>query len=155
MSFSVKKYRKIHNELSTILVHVSQWPDQCVKAKCIRPFNPASQHNIPDSDLFIRHYNKQKYNLFNMWMICRETPIKTLCVALIGANFYYHFPLGTWRCCDVESTSSTLIQRRNNVVCPVGWNVRFQTWDKTWHKSARLENRWPPFFVKINQNNFH
>ena len=30
------------------------------------------------------------------------------------------FPLGTRRCCDVESTSLTLIQRRNNVVCPVG-----------------------------------
>ena len=29
-------------------------------------------------------------------------------------------PLGTRRCCDVESTSMTLIQRRNNVVCPVG-----------------------------------
>ena len=30
------------------------------------------------------------------------------------------YPLGTQRCCDVESTSLTLIQRRNNVVCPVG-----------------------------------
>ena len=29
------------------------------------------------------------------------------------------FPLGTQRCCDVESTSLTLIQRRNNAVCPV------------------------------------
>ena len=29
-------------------------------------------------------------------------------------------PPGTRRCCDVESTSLTLIQRRNNVVCPVG-----------------------------------
>ena len=28
--------------------------------------------------------------------------------------------LGTRRCCDVESTSLTLIQRRNNVVCPGG-----------------------------------
>ena len=30
-------------------------------------------------------------------------------------------PLGTRRCCDVESTSLTLIQRRSNAVCPVGW----------------------------------
>ena len=29
-------------------------------------------------------------------------------------------PMGTRRCCDVESTSLTLIQRRNNVVCQVG-----------------------------------
>ena len=28
--------------------------------------------------------------------------------------------LGTRRYCNVESTSSTLIQSRNNVVCPVG-----------------------------------
>ena len=27
------------------------------------------------------------------------------------------FPLDTRRCCDFESTSMTLIQRRNNVVC--------------------------------------
>ena len=32
-------------------------------------------------------------------------------------------PLGTRRCCDVESTSLTLIQRRNNVVYPVGGNL--------------------------------
>ena len=29
-------------------------------------------------------------------------------------------PMDTTRCCDVESTSMTLIQRRINVVCPVG-----------------------------------
>ena len=28
--------------------------------------------------------------------------------------------LGPRRCCDIESTSLTLIQRHNNVVCPVG-----------------------------------
>ena len=33
-------------------------------------------------------------------------------------------PFGTRRCCDVESTSMTLIQRCNNVVCPVGMNIR-------------------------------
>ena len=27
------------------------------------------------------------------------------------------FPLGTQRCCDVESTSMMLIQRRNNILC--------------------------------------
>ena len=27
------------------------------------------------------------------------------------------YPLGTRGCCDVKSTSVTLIQRRNNVVC--------------------------------------
>ena len=32
--------------------------------------------------------------------------------------------LGTRVCCDVESTSMTLIQRRNNVVCPEGWFSR-------------------------------
>ena len=31
-----------------------------------------------------------------------------------------HHPLGTQRCCDVESTSLMLIQRLNSVVCPVG-----------------------------------
>ena len=31
-----------------------------------------------------------------------------------------HFLLETWRCYDVESTSMTFIQRRNNVVCPIG-----------------------------------
>ena len=31
------------------------------------------------------------------------------------------FSLGTRRCCDVESTSMTLIQHHNNVVCPVGF----------------------------------
>ena len=36
------------------------------------------------------------------------------------APIFYLYPLGTQRCCDVESTSVTLIQRRNNVVCPVG-----------------------------------
>ena len=30
------------------------------------------------------------------------------------------YPLGTRRCCNVESTLLTLIYRRNNVVCPVG-----------------------------------
>ena len=35
------------------------------------------------------------------------------------AVFYDH-PLGTRRCYDVESTSLTLIQRRSNVVCPLG-----------------------------------
>ena len=29
-------------------------------------------------------------------------------------------PLGTWCCCDVESSSLTLVQRRSNVVCQVG-----------------------------------
>ena len=29
-------------------------------------------------------------------------------------------PLGARHCCDVEPTSVTLIQRRNNAVCPVG-----------------------------------
>ena len=32
-------------------------------------------------------------------------------------------PLGTRRCYDVESASMTLIQRRNNVVCPVGYYI--------------------------------
>ena len=32
---------------------------------------------------------------------------------------YATHPPGTRRCCEVESTSSTLIQRRNNVVCLV------------------------------------
>ena len=35
------------------------------------------------------------------------------------------YPLGTRRYYDVELTSLTLIQRRNNVVCPVG---KFATW---------------------------
>ena len=38
--------------------------------------------------------------------------------ALLEVNKFT--PLGTRRCYDVESTSMTLMQRRNNVVCPVG-----------------------------------
>ena len=38
----------------------------------------------------------------------------------------YAYPLGTRRCCDVESTSLTLIQRRINVVCPVGIHLTTQ-----------------------------
>ena len=38
---------------------------------------------------------------------------------------FNHFPLSSRRCCDVESTSMTLIQRRNNVVSSVGF--AFQT----------------------------
>ena len=34
-------------------------------------------------------------------------------------------PPGTRRCCGVESTSMTLIQSRNNVVCPVGLIISF------------------------------
>ena len=37
-----------------------------------------------------------------------------------------HYLLGTRRCCDVESMSVTLIQRRSNVVCQVGYSI-------TWH----------------------
>ena len=33
--------------------------------------------------------------------------------------------MGTQRCCDVESTSLTLIQHRNNVVCAVGFVIFF------------------------------
>ena len=35
------------------------------------------------------------------------------------------YPLGIRRCCDVASTSMTLIQRCNNVVCPVGTTEYF------------------------------
>ena len=38
--------------------------------------------------------------------------------------------VGTRRCCDVESTSLTFIQRHNNVVCPVsGW------WRPLWYEA--------------------
>ena len=37
---------------------------------------------------------------------------------------YHSHPLGTRRCCDVESTSMTLIQCRSNVVCPLGTESR-------------------------------
>ena len=30
------------------------------------------------------------------------------------------YPLGTRRCCDIVTTSMTLLQCHNNVVCPVG-----------------------------------
>ena len=42
---------------------------------------------------------------------------------IISHTFEYAIgpiPLGTRRCCDVESKSMTLIQRHNNVVCPGG-----------------------------------
>ena len=42
------------------------------------------------------------------------------------------YPLDTRRCCDVESTSLTLIQRRSNVVCLVGiltYKHRIQTFE--------------------------
>ena len=44
-------------------------------------------------------------------------------------------PLGKRRCCDVESTSLTLLQRRNNVVCPVGrfsWRIPEKKWFFLW-----------------------
>ena len=37
---------------------------------------------------------------------------------------YHSHPLGIRRCCDVESTSMTLIQCRNNIVCPLGTESR-------------------------------
>ena len=47
-------------------------------------------------------------------------------------NWKYHIlqirignPLDTRRCNDVKSTSMTLIQRRNNVVCPVGMKTGY------------------------------
>ena len=36
-------------------------------------------------------------------------------------------PLYIRRCCDVESTALTLIQRRNNIVCPVGLSFLLET----------------------------
>ena len=39
-------------------------------------------------------------------------------LSLSSVLHIYSFPLGTRGCYDVESTS--MIQRRNNVVCPVG-----------------------------------
>ena len=40
----------------------------------------------------------------------------------VGGKYvmHCHCPLDTRRCCDVKSTSLTLIQRHNNTVCPVG-----------------------------------
>ena len=38
----------------------------------------------------------------------------------LWSNIITAHPLSVRRCCDVESTSMTLIQRRNCVVCPVG-----------------------------------
>ena len=46
--------------------------------------------------------------------------VSLVCVRIIHSSKIKQFPLGTRRCCDVESTSLTLIQRRNNVVCPLG-----------------------------------
>ena len=45
-------------------------------------------------------------------------------------------PPGTRRCCDVESTSLTLIQRRNNVMCLVGWL------DSIIHSESVVHPRW-------------
>ena len=36
-------------------------------------------------------------------------------------------PIDTRRCCDVESTPVTLIQRCNNVVCPVEYHTATDT----------------------------
>ena len=36
------------------------------------------------------------------------------------SSYIEHSPPGTRRCCDVESTSLTVIQRRNNAMCPAG-----------------------------------
>ena len=42
-------------------------------------------------------------------------------------NVFRHiFSQVTWRYCDVESTSLTLIQRRNNVVWPVSVNIHLK-----------------------------
>ena len=51
-------------------------------------------------------------------LFCQRNSAQTLFPGLTVVRLYN--PLGTRRCCDVESTSLTLIQRRNNVVCPVG-----------------------------------
>ena len=48
-------------------------------------------------------------------------------------------PLGTRRCYDVESTSLTLIQRRNNVVSPVGYQ-KHHTVPAPWQTSHRQYN---------------
>ena len=48
-------------------------------------------------------------------------------------RFALHVPLGTRRYCDVESTSLTLIQRRNNAVCPVGWVAGVRTFPRIGH----------------------
>ena len=52
-------------------------------------------------------------------------------------------PLGTRRCCDVESTSLTLIKRRDNVVCPVGRATpgKYKTICKCWAVVKRPSNR--------------
>ena len=42
--------------------------------------------------------------------------------SLVSAWLSVIIPLGTRHCRDVKSTPLALIQRRNNVVCPVGWH---------------------------------
>ena len=54
-----------------------------------------------------------------------------------------HYPVGTRRCCDVESTSLTLIQRRNNVGCPAG------TWDRTDLSPVYVALDWRWFSVSL------
>ena len=40
------------------------------------------------------------------------------------SEIWENTPPGTRRCCAIESTSMTLIQCCNNVVCPVGYSTR-------------------------------
>ena len=70
--------------------------------------------------VLVMAYNKIHHffvvNKFNMKLSHHD-----LNIVIFGNTWNSAFPLSTWRCCDVESTSMTLIQRRNNVVCPVGY----------------------------------
>ena len=66
---------------------------------------------------------------------------------------FRNYPLGTGCCCDVESTSLTLIQRRSNILCPIDGtrmglicysSYSTQVW-RFWQLSRRLwQLAWSP-----------
>ena len=58
-----------------------------------------------------------------MWII-------EVCAHKVRGAEQWRNPLSTRRCCEVQSTSWTLIERRNNVVSPVGMFCRI------WHSVA-------------------
>ena len=77
-----------------------------------------------------------------MWRATKSQPVLRAQIVIDQR----HFPLGTWRCCDVESTSLTLIQRRNNVVCQVDWLLKLDQ-PSAWYVGqlvGSVQAWWPP-----------
>ena len=104
-------------------------------------FNPLSSNQWY---FFIYLYQHVKWRLWTRKMSLIIKKYCNLCRIKFNTYkfelaWYKAVPLGTRRCCDVESKSLMLIQRRNNVVCSVGWVavVRLQfKWVKNYFRTC-------------------